>query len=164
MRAASSAWMVGGISRAASSAAGDPAIALALEGAVLHQHAHQLGDEERVAFARREHSSGNRGRQLAGADHVGRQTGCRAGVETAERHDLGDEAAGCRQRRAGLAQLRSRRHENEQRHVGAPLHEVLGQVEQQRLRPLQVVDHHHHRPRRRQRGEQSPHHEEGFLR
>ena len=82
MRAASSAWMVGGISSAASSTPVDPAIALALERAVVDQHAHQLADEERVALAGGEHATGDRRRQLVGADHVRGEPGRRAGVET----------------------------------------------------------------------------------
>ena len=72
-------------------------------------------------------------------------------------------AARRRERRARVAQLGPRRHEHEQRHAGAPLHEVLDEVEQQRLRPLEVVDHEHDGPHRRERGEQAPHGEEGLL-
>ena len=143
---------------------GDPPVALPLERAVVHEHAHQLADEERVALARGQHPSGDRRRQLVGADHVRGQPRGRAGVETGERHDFVHEAAGCGQRRARVAQLGARRDEHEQRHLGAPLHEVLGQVEQQRLRPLQVVDREHHRLRRRERGEQAADDEEGLLR
>ena len=163
MRAASSAWMVGGISSAASSTAGDPAVALALERAVLHQHAHQLADEERIALAGGEHAAGDRGRQLVGADHVGGEPGRRAGVETGERHHVGDEAAGvASDERASRSSGRAA-DEHEQRHVGAPLHQVLDQVEQQRLGPLQVVDREHHRLRRGERGEEAADDEEGLL-
>ena len=69
-----------------------------------------------------------------------------------------------RQRGAQLAQLGARRREDEQRHARAPLHQMLGQVEQQRLRPLQVVDDEHHRLRRRERGELAADDEERFFR
>ena len=45
-----------------------------------------------------------------------------------------------RERRARVAQLRARGDQHQQRHAGAPLHQVLDQIEQQRLGPLQIVD------------------------
>ena len=89
--------------------AGGPAVALPLERAVVDQHAHQLADEERIALAGGEHAPGDRGRQLVGADHVRGEPRRRAGVEAGERHDVGDEAAGRRERRARVAQLGPRR-------------------------------------------------------
>jgi len=96
----------------------------------MHQHPDQLAGEERVAFSGGEHPSGHRRWQLAGADHVGGEPGRGAGIEPAERDDVVDEATGSRQRRARVAQLGPRRHQDEQRHVGRPRHEVLGEVEQ----------------------------------
>ena len=138
--------------------AGRPAIALAFERAVLHQHAHQLADEERVALADREHASRDRGRQLVGADRIGGEARRRPGVETGERHHVGHDAAGDVERRARVAQLGARRHQQQQRHVGAPLHQVLDEIEEQRLGPLQVVDHEHDRlrARRARRGSAAP--------
>ena len=143
---------------------GGPAIALPFEGAIVDQHAHQLAEEERIALAGGEHASRDRGGQRVGADHVGGEPGRGRGVEAAERHHVGDEPAGRRQRRARVAQLGSRRGEQEKRHAGAPLHQVLDQVEQQRLGPLEVVDREHHRLRRGEPGEQAADDEERLLR
>jgi hypothetical protein len=64
----------------------------------------------------------------------------------------------------GLAPDHRRALQHEQWDPGPPLHEVLGEVEQQRLRPLDVVDREHHRLLRGERGEQAPHHEKDLLR
>jgi hypothetical protein len=143
--------------------AADPAIALALERSILDEHPHELADEEWIPFARREHATRNRGGQRIRADHIRRELGCRAGVEPPERHHVGDERAGHGQRRAQLAQLGPRRDQDEQRHAGAPLDEVLREVEQQRLGPLQVVDHEHDRSRRGDRGEEATDDEERLF-
>ena len=50
-----------------------------------------------------------------------------------------------------------------ERHARAPLHQVLGQVEQQRLGPLEVVEREHHRLRRRERREETADDEERLL-
>jgi hypothetical protein len=142
---------------------GRPALALALERAVVHQHPHQLAEEEGVALVLGEHAAGDGGGQRVGADHVGGQARGRSGVEAGEGDDVGDDTTGGRQRRARGAQLGPCRRQHQQRHPGAPLHQVLGQVEQQRLGPLEVVDFEHHRPRRGERGQQAAHHEEGLF-
>ena len=141
-----------------------PAITLALEGTVVDQHAHQLTEEQRVALAGGEHASGNGSRQLTGADNVRSQTRRRAGVETGECDNLCHEAPDSRQRRARVAQLGAGGGQYQQRDLFAPLDQVLDQIEQQRLRPLQIVDAEHHRSRSSERGEEAPHHEEGLLR
>ena len=118
------------------------------------QHAHQLADEERIALAGGEHLGGDGRGQIGGADDVGGEAHRGAGVEAGERHDVGDQPARRRQRGAQLAQLGPRADQHEQRHAAAPLHQVLDQIEQQRLGPVQVVDHQHHRlaPARARRG------------
>ena len=141
-----------------------PAVAFPFERAVVDQHADQLADEERIALAGGQHAPGDRGRQRLRADHVRGQPGRRAGVEPGERHHVADQATGRRQRRARVAQLGPRGSQHQQRHVAAPLHEVLDQVEQQRLRPLDVVDRQHHRPHGRERGEPAADDEEDLLR
>ena len=83
MRAASSAWIVGGISSAARFAPTVQRSPSLRERALLHQHAHQLADEERVALAGGEHLGRDRGGQVGGADHVGGEPHRRAGIETA---------------------------------------------------------------------------------
>ena len=140
-----------------------PALTVPEQRSVVHQHADQLADEEGVALARREHPACDRRGQRLGADHVRGEAHGGARVETAERHHLADQAARGRERGARLAQLRTRRHEHEQRDARPPLHQVLGEVEQERLGPLEVVDREHDGPLRGERGEQAPHHEEDLL-
>ena len=48
-------------------------------------------------------------------------------------------------------------------HAAAPLDQVLDEIEQQRLGPLQVVDHQHDGPGLRERAQHAAHHEEGLL-
>ena len=143
--------------------ADDPALALALEGALVHQHAHQLADEKRVAFAGGEHLGGHRSGQVGGADHRSRKAHGGAGIEAAERDDVGHQAARRHHRRSQVAQFRTRSDQHEERRAAAPLHKVLDQIEQQRLGPVQVVDHQHHRLCAGKCGEQTANDEEGFL-
>jgi hypothetical protein len=140
-----------------------PAVTLLLEGAVVDQHADQLAEEERVALAGGEYAPGHRGRQLSGTDHVGGQPRRRAGVETAEGDDLRHERPDRGERRTCVAQLGARRGQYQQRDVPAPLDQVLDQVEQQRLGPLQVVDGEKNRLRGGERGEEAANDEEGLL-
>ena len=120
-------------------------------GSFVDQHAHQLADEQRIALAGRQHLGGDGGGQIVGADDVGGEAHGGAGVEAGERQHVGDEPAGRHQRRAHVAQLRPRADQDQERHAAAPLHQVLDQIEQQRLGPVQVVDHQHDRLRLRQR-------------
>ena len=143
--------------------AGDPAVAVAPQRSVVDEHAHELAHEEGVALARREHAPDQRGGQLLGADRVGGEPRGRARLQPGEHHHLGHYTAWCRQRRAQLAELGARAEQDEERHAARPLHQVLGQVEEQRLGPLHVVDDQHDGPRRGQRREQPPHHEERLL-
>ena len=143
--------------------ADDPTVTVLGECPLLHQHAHQLPDEERIALAGGEHLRRDRGGQVGGADHVGREPHGRAGVETAERDHVGNDRARRHERRAQIAELGPRAHQHEERHAGAPLHQVLDEIEKQRLGPVQVVDHEHDRPRRGQTGEKPAHDEERLL-
>ena len=143
--------------------AGRPAVALASEDPVVHQHADQLADEERVALAGRQHAARDRRRQLFGPDDVGGEPRRRARVEAAERRHRRDEVARAGERRAAVAQLRTRGHQDHEPHAGPPLHEVLDQVEQQGLRPLHVVDHQHDGPHCRGGAQEAAHDEERLL-
>ena len=91
--------------------------------------------------------------QVSGADDIGGEPHRRPGVEAREGDDVGDESARGYQRGAEVAQLGARADQHEQRDAAPPLDEVLDEVEQQRLRPLEVVDHEHDRVRVRQRRE-----------
>jgi hypothetical protein len=127
--------------------ADDPTVAVFGERALLHEHAHQLADEERVALAGREHAAGERGRQLGRSDDVGREPRRRARVEAASVTNVGNDRARRHEGRVQIAELGPRAHQHEERHAGAPLHQVLDEIEKQRLGPV-VVDHQHDRPRR----------------
>ena len=142
---------------------GGPPVPLPLEGAIVDQHAHQLAQEKRIALAGREHPPGHRRGQRVGADHVGGEPGRGHGVEATEHHHVGRELPGRHERRARVAEIGARRGEEEERHPRAPLHQVLEQVEQQRLGPLEVVKHEHHRLGRPEAGEQAAHDEERLL-
>jgi len=82
---------------------GGPALSLAFERAVLHQHAHELADEQGIALAGRQHAAGDRRRQLLGADDARGEPGGRGGFEPREHHDVGDQPARRCQRGARLA-------------------------------------------------------------
>ncbi len=143
---------------------GGPSAAFLPERAVVHQHADQLADEERIALARRQHPARDGGRELARTDHVRGVPGRRAGIEPAERHHLRRESTRDGERRANVAQLGPRCDDDEQRDPGAPLDEVLGQIEQEGLRPLHVVDREEDGPGRREGGQQPADHEERLFR
>ncbi len=70
-----------------------PAIPTHLDGPLVHQHAHQLTHEQRIALAGGQHLGCHRRRQVGGADHVGGQAHRRAGIQSAQGHNVGDEAA-----------------------------------------------------------------------
>ena len=69
---------------------GLPPLPVAVQHAVLDEHAHQLADEQRVALARRQHTARDRGGELFGAEHVGRQLGGSARVERVQHDEVGD--------------------------------------------------------------------------
>ena len=102
-------------------------------------------DEQRVALAGGQHPAGDRGGQLVGAEHVGREPGGRAGVEPVEDDHVGAPARastsdGRMSRSSGRAAPTTSSGTSR-----APLDEVLDEVEQQRLGPVDVVDHEHDR-------------------
>ena len=110
MRAASSAWIVGGISSAASSAPTVQRSPSRFERALVHEHAHQLADEQGVALAGGEHLGGDGRRQIGGADHVRGEPHRGAGVEAgrASRRRT-TRPPGCHQRRAQRRAARAAR-------------------------------------------------------
>ena len=64
---------------------------------------------------------------------------------------------------AHLAQLGTGERDEQQRRVARPLDEVLDEVEERRLPPVDVVEHDHERPRLRQPLEHAAHAPEGLL-
>ena len=144
---------------------GGPAIALALERAVVHEHADELADEERdclrsSASTRPATAAGSSSAPITfAASRVAAPASSPASVTTSATRPPGTVSDERTSRSSGRAA-----DEDEQRHVGAPLDQVLGQVEQQRLGPLEVVDREHDRLRRGERGEEAAHDEERLLR
>ena len=164
MRGARSAWIVGGISTSASSAAASHRSPSRCEHAVLDEHAHQLAHEQRVALARRQHTARDRGRELVRRRARRPPTGWprprrarRARRRRRRRRATPATAAA----RAAPVGPRRRTSSGTSR---APLHDVLDQVEQERLRPVEVVEHQHDGAGAGQPGEQPPHRPERLLR
>ncbi len=111
---------------------------------VVDQHPHQLPHEQWIAFGRLRQAGRQFGRELAAAQQLGGQPFGGRGTEAFEGDDLGHPPAGLGQSGPDLADLRAG--ETDQRGGPVhPLHEVLEEVEEQRLGPLDVVDHHHDR-------------------
>ena len=164
MRAASSAWMVGGISRSASSTPAvqrSPSRLSAPSWTSMRTSSPtKSGLPSLVASTRPAIAAGSASAPITfAASRVAAPASSPASVTTSL-----TQAAGRRQRRARVAQLGPRGRQHQQRHVAAPLHQVLDQVEQQRLRPLDVVDRQHHRPHAGERGEPAADDEEDLLR
>ena len=131
--------------------------------AVVDEHPHQLADEQRVAVGR----VGQAGGELLGEcgateQFSGEQFG-RRGVEAFERHDGGHPPAGLGEWRADVADLRAGQPDHQHRRRLRPLGEMFEQVEEQRLRPLDVVDHQHQRLAFAEDLDQSAHGEERIL-
>jgi hypothetical protein len=141
-----------------------PALAFAPQDTVVHEHAHELPYVERVALAGGEHAARHRRRQRVRADHARGEPSGGAGIEPAERHDVVDERALPRERRPRVAQLGSGGEHHEERRARAPLHEVLHQIQEQRVRPLHVVERERDGPFAREGREDSPDEDERLLR
>ena len=166
MRAASSAWMVGGISSAASSTPAvqrSPSRLSAPSWTSMRTSSPtKSGLPSLVASTRPAIAAGQLRRRRSRSPRAASPRR-RRGRRASRRRSTRPPGVGERRARASRSSGRAA-DEDEERHVGAPLHEVLGQVEQQRLRPLEVVDREHDRPRGGERGEQAPDDEEGLLR
>ena len=131
--------------------------------AVVDQHADHLLDEQRVTVGRREDALASRRRQVVLAEQVVEQfDGGIAGQRLEQDRRRVHLAAA--PLRAQLEQLGPRDHEQQHRGVAGPVGEVLHQVEQQGLGPVQVVDHQHERVRPRQVLEQPARGPRGVLR
>ena len=134
---------------------------------VVDQHAHQLADEQRVALAGRAAPRPATAPAARRAPSTfGGEPRRRAGVEAVERRSTSaHEPPGVASDERSVAQLGPRaRRARSSGTPRAPLHEVLDEIEQQRLGPVQVVDHQHHRLRSRaSAGQHAPHDEERLL-
>ena len=140
-----------------------PLVAAPADDLVVHEHADELAHEQRVAVGGRGQPLDEPGGQAVGAEEAGRELLGRGGVEPVEREHVFDPPVALGERRPHLAQLRTGEAQDEQRHVVHPLGEMLEEIEQQRLRPLDVVDHHDHRPRGRGRAHEATHRPERLF-
>ena len=121
-----------------------PGVAAPLDHVVVHQHAHELPHEQRVAVGGGRQPGNQLRRQMISAEEAGREQLGGRRVKTVERDDIRHPPPDLGQRRSDVAQLRAGQANEQDRHLSDPLGEVLQEVEQQRLRPLDVVDDHHH--------------------
>ena len=64
---------------------------------------------------------------------------------------------------AAVEQLRTRRRDDEQRHVGEPVDEFVDEVEQVVVRPVQVLEHEHCRSLLGEALDESPPRGEAFV-
>ena len=80
---------------------------------------------------------------------------------SAQRRDV---AAGAGEVRPLVEQLRTRKAEQQDRRVERPVDDVLDEIEERRLGPVQVVEHDDERPLARERLEELPHRPERRLR
>ena len=119
------------------------------ERAVLDQHAQHLLEEERVAAGCAADGFGSLLIERAG--EILEQLGCVFGLQGRQldrRHS--------RPRRPDLGEVAAGKAADEDRRVARPAGEVLDQVEERGLRPLDVVQHEQHRPLAGERLEQPP--------
>ena len=123
-----------------------PAGRLLDENAVVREHSDQLPHEQRIAAGGRREAAQEFVGQPGGAEHLGGEFGGRAGVEAAEVDRLGHPPADGDEVGPDLAELGPRERQHENRHVLHPLHQVLDEVEQQCVGPLDVVEDEQNRP------------------
>ena len=125
---------------------GDPGIALAAQRALVDQHPQR---SRRGTAGCPRSSRGSARSSSAGSSHLAEQAiderPALAGVERLELDHVARPAARHGQRLARLAQLGAGQRDEQHRRVADPLDEVLDQVEQHRLTPVQVVEHEHER-------------------
>ena len=152
-RAASSAWMVGGSESGRSARRRGPIVALQLT--LVDEHAHELLDEQRIALGARETSSSVRGHAVVPEQVLDEQPA----VVAAERLQLQPR---CVAAEAGLTSRRSLG-PSATMSTGtssSDAGDVLDQVEEDRLRPVDVLEDDHERAFGRGRRQQRPHAQE----
>ena len=122
-----------------------PRAVLEPQQSVVDQHREHLLDEQRVALGRLEDPGPGGWRDLGTAEEVVHQRRRRLAVERLQQ-DRARVHLPARPPRADLEKLRARHAEEQERGVARPVGEVLDQVEEGRLGPVDVVEHHGHRP------------------
>ena len=146
----------GGIGQLAD-VARNPASVVEDERAVVDEHAHELLDEERVALGGVFDAAGDLRIQLGGAEEIPEQRVQLVGAERLEEQALAGPAG------TQLEQVGARERQHEHRRAAAPADEVLDEVEQRRLGPVQVLEDEHEGTRPRDRLEELSHGPEDLL-
>ena len=139
-----------------------PAVAGAGEDAIVNEHLHEFADEQRVAFRGFGEAVDQVGRELVGVQQASGELAGGVRIEPFEPDRGGDVAPHLGELRAQLAQLWSGESEHHHR-CRDPLREVVEQVPEQRLGPLDVVDDDQQGPIERQLFEQPTNRPERFL-
>ena len=119
-------------------AGGDPPIVLLHQMAVVDEHRDHLFDEQRVALGCRDHARRHFGSRLRRTDQVGDQLD-RLGFGQRFQQDRGRVRDAAAPRRAVVTQLGARLREQEDRRVPGPLRNVLHEIEEGRLGPVEEV-------------------------
>ena len=135
---------------------GAPRAILESQQAVVDQHADHLLDEQRIPLRGREDPFARGARQVGVAQQVVEQ---RARLVAGERfeQDRGRVHLAAAPAGADLEQLGSGDTDEQQFCVARPIRQVLDQIQQERLRPMDVVEHHDERPLSSQMLEQLSH-------
>ena len=97
------------------------------------------------------------------AEETGRERLGGGGVESVERDHVLDPTIALRERRPDVPEFRAGQAEQQEGHVLDPLGQVLQEVEEQWLGPLDVVDHDDHRTVASARAHQPPYAPERLL-
>ncbi len=116
----------------------------------MHEHPDQFPYEQGVAAGRRREATQQVLRKPGSAQHAGGELGGRAGVEAAEVDRLAYPSADGDQVGPDFAKLGPGEGQHKDRYLLHPLHEVLDEVEEQGVGPLDVVDDDDQRPVARQ--------------
>ena len=139
-----------------------PTPVLRSEQALVDQHRDHLLDEQRIAFGSVGDSSLEPISVLVLADEVRDQLPALAVRERLEQDGRGVQLA-ARPARTNLQELRPRHAEEKERCAARPLREMLDEIEERRLCPMDVVEHDDQRVCTSQRLEEPAHRVEAVL-
>ena len=161
-RAVRIAWIVAGIETSVRSRLCHPAVLAVDEETLVDQHPQALLDEKWIPLGELGYARARLAGELRAPDETTDQL---VGVRARERLDRQDRRVrlACRPRGTHLEQLRPRQAEDQHWRRGDPVREVLDEVEERRLAPLDVVEDDHERSVTGDMLEQLPHRPERLL-
>ena len=140
----------------------DPPVVVANDEPVVDQHREHLLDEQRVALGGPHDAFGDVGWQLRRAEEVRDQIRRLVVGERLERHGGGVQLAAA-PRRAHVEQIGARHAQQQDGRAARPVGDVLDQVEERGLAPVDVVEHEHERTLARRGLEEPPDRPERVL-